>query len=111
MIVVPQGFEPLVTAADDRDVSTLAFRGPELLVRESDFTPAEESLVLPMADPARIEPVGRWRGRYYRSVWLDPGVAAPAGHRFAGLRGFFGRAEDEFVAIAGRAAQLAEWAR
>lgn len=111
MILMPSAFEPLSGGALEGPATTLAFRGAEMLVRDADFAPADEKLVLDLVPPERIEPVGRWEGRLYRSAWLDPRTEPPAGHRFAGLRGFFGRADDAFVAIAGRGVQVAEWAR
>ena len=112
MIVIPQDFEPLAGMGEDaQDGVTLAFRAGELLVSDGDLAPAAPSLVQPLVDPARVETVGRWNGRVFRAAWLDADVDVPEGHRFTGLRALFGKADDAFVAIAGRAVQLAEWAR
>ena len=53
------------------------------------------------------------------TVWLDPGapqrtepdIEAPQGYAFRKLRGLFGVLDDHGMAQAGRAYQIAEWAR
>ena len=111
MIVTPHAFEPLAVAPGVAPAVTFAFRGTELLVREPEIDLADPPSVAAIADPARIEPVGLWSGRYYRTTWVDAGVSPPPGHAFKGLRSLFGRLDDPMMAIAGRAFQLADWAR
>jgi NAD+ diphosphatase len=112
MIVTPPSFEPLAHAADEPNTLTLVFRAHEILLREPEGTlgdaPAVPSLA---ASIAGMEPIGRWSGRLYRAAWVPPGVEAPAGYHFRGLRSLFGRLDDALVAIAGRGFQLADWAR
>jgi NAD+ diphosphatase len=111
MIATPRGFEPLALAADDAQPVTLAFRGNELLLREDDLGPPHHDVLRPSLDAERLEPIGRWNGRYFRATWLEAAATAPPGHAFRGLRSLFGRSDEAFVAIAGRALQIADWAR
>ena len=46
-----------------------------------------------------------------RSAHVEPGIEAPQGYAFRKLRGLFGVLDDHGMAQAGRAYQIAEWAR
>ena len=112
MIVTPPSFEPLLDAIEHPAPRTFVFRGNDLLVHES--TPA-----LPAADAVdalalaqeSLLPVGRWDGVYCRTGWVPRETAAPPGHAFRGLRSLFGRCDEPMLAVAGRAFQIADWAR
>jgi NAD+ diphosphatase len=112
MIRTPDDFEPLLDAVERPRTLTFTFRGPQLLVRQADAGLPEaavcESLTLP-AD--RIQPVGLWNGSYCRAAWVPRETEPPAGHEFKGLRGLFGRLDEPMLAVAGRAFQVADWAR
>ena len=112
MIVTPSGFMPLVDAVEHDAPITFAFRGNELLVRDADGglpdAPALDGV--PIAEDA-VHPVGLWDGRYCRAAWLARDAIAPAGHAFRGLRSLFGRLDEPMLAVAGRAFQIADWAR
>lgn len=112
MIVTPATFTPVLAALEHPAPMTFLFRGDEVLVREGDFAfpdvPACESLGI---TAALCIPVGLLGGVYCRTASLPQGAAPPEGFVFAGLRALFGRADDEVVAIAGRARQITEWAR
>jgi NAD+ diphosphatase len=58
-----------------------------------------------------VHPVGLWNGAYCRAAWVPKDAAAPAGHAFKGMRGLFGRLDEPMLAVAGRAFQIADWAR
>src|SRR5262249_45587977 len=45
------------------------------------------------------------------AAWLPAEMAPPAGHAFKGLRSLFGRLDETLLAVAGRAFQIADWAR
>jgi NAD+ diphosphatase len=112
LIVTPQGFVPLFTPEPHPAPATYVFRGAHLLVRSGDFALPEARVVSAMQVPEdRTLPVGRHRDTYVRSAWVDAQTQAPAGHEFRGLRTLFGHVDDEALAIAGRAFQVAEWAR
>ena len=46
-----------------------------------------------------------------RGAHVEPGIEAPQGYAFRKLRGLFGVLDDHGMAQAGRAYQIAEWAR
>ena len=112
MIVTPAAFTALLDPVEHDAPLTFAFRANELLIRDSDASlagaPALASLPV---DPANILPVGLWNGTYCRAAWLPKDAVAPEGHVFKGLRSLFGRLDEATLAIAGRAFQLADWAR
>ncbi|APW40495.1 NADH pyrophosphatase [Rhodoferax koreense] len=83
------------------------FRGDELLVRQ-------DAAELPAAFepvPDAFLPVGVLEGRYARATWLAREAVAPEGFEFRKLRSLFGVMDEGLVAVAGRAYQIAEWAR
>ena len=112
MIVTPQGFVPLFAPEPHPTALTFVFRGAQLLLREG-------SLALPQPDAVasmriandRTLPVGRYHETYVRCAWVDADAQPPAAHEFRGLRALFGRFDDDMLALAGRAFQVAEWAR
>jgi NAD+ diphosphatase len=112
MISTPDTFEPLLDAIECRDTLTFAFRGNELLIRSHDAAlPEAGALEAVRIEADRLLPVGRWKGAYCCAVWLPKEAVAPEGHAFKGLRGLFGRLDEPLLAVAGRAFQIADWAR
>ncbi len=112
MLVTPPSFQPLLAPVDAPRVRTVAFRGPHALLRDTDLGLADESVVASLGlDPHRMLPVGLYDDTYWRTAWLPEDAAAPAGHVFKGLRTVFGRIDEATLALAGRAFQLADWAR
>jgi NAD+ diphosphatase len=112
LIVTPQGFVPLFVPESHPAPLTFVFRGGQLLVREGDASLPRAEVVASMRIPDdRALPVGRYHETYVRSAWLDADAQPPHGHEFRGLRGLFGRFDDDMLALAGRAFQVAEWAR
>ena len=113
MIVAPRDFQPLLAPVEAPQVHTFVFRRAELLVREHPTPALAEPTALrglPL-ERDRMLPVGLWQDAYWRTTWVDAEAAAPEGHAFRGLRSLFGRFDDALVAIAGRAFQIADWAR
>ncbi|HZZ91544.1 MAG TPA: NAD(+) diphosphatase [Usitatibacter sp.] len=112
MIVTPRGFVPLFTPESHPAPLTFVFRGPQLLVHAADLALPRPEVLAALAIPEdRTLPVGRYHDAYVRATSVDAQVQAPAGHEFKGLRSLFGHVDDEMLAIAGRAFQVAEWAR
>jgi NAD+ diphosphatase len=112
MLKTPSSFIPLMAPVEHADPLTLVFSDGRVLVREPDLAFASEDAVAQLALPdGRIHAVGLHEGRYVRAAWADSGAEAPAGHAFRGLRSMFGSVDDELLGLAGRAAQIAEWAR
>ncbi|HUP98329.1 MAG TPA: NAD(+) diphosphatase [Usitatibacter sp.] len=112
MIVTPDDFTALLDPVEHASPVTFAFRGNELLVREENGSVAGPDVLdaLPL-EPANVQPVGLWNGTYCRAAWVPKDTPPPAGHVFKGLRGLFGKLDEPTLAVAGRAFQIAEWAR
>jgi NAD+ diphosphatase len=115
MLQTPSAFSPLIRRHAHHEQHlphSFLFRGDELLLREDDLTLPEaglcEALGLP---PEKLHAVGILHDRYCHAAWLDGGTQPPAGFSFRKLRSLFGVWEDEMVALAGRAYQIAEWER
>ena len=112
MITTPPEFIPLVAALDHPGPRTFVFRVADLLVREADASLPDNGAIDALGiDPAHVHPVGRYGEEYFRVAFVPPDAPAPTGHAFTGLRRLWGRLDDAQLAIAGRAAQIAEWAR
>jgi len=112
LIVTPANFVPLVARAEGQGLRTFVFRHSDLLVRATDAALPDETTSGALGyDPSAEIPVGFWGKDYCRAIWLPKSAAAPEGYEFKGLRSLWTRVDDAFLAVAGRAAQLAEWAR
>jgi NAD+ diphosphatase len=61
--------------------------------------------------PGSVIPVGLLRKEYCCTAWVPKEATPPAGHVFKGLRTLWGRLDEETLAVAGRALQIADWAR
>lgn len=109
MIVTPDAFEALLDPVDHPAPRTFVFRGNELLVDEN-LVPAAEEAVARLA-PSSVLPVGLWNGTYCRVAWVERDTAPPPGHAFRSMRVLFGRCDEPTLAVAGRAFQIADWAR
>jgi NAD+ diphosphatase len=113
MIVTPSQFVPLLACANHASPRTFVFRAAaEILVRAADgeLPDAAELRALEI-DPAAIHPVGILDGAYFRVAYVPLETAAPAGYAFTGLRRLWGKVDEGVLAVAGRASQIAEWAR
>lgn len=113
MIATPPSFTPLIhPPAEAANARTFAFRGSELLLTdpamEVPVASIRESLAV---EASRLLPVGLYDGAYCEAVWLERDAEPPAGHAFRGLRSLFGRMDEALLAVAGRAFQIADWAR
>ena len=112
MIVTPPTFRPLVAPEARGTVKTFAFRGNEILIREHDLAlpdrAASDSLGV---TDSNAFPVGLLGADYCRAAWLVKETQAPDGFVFKGLRSLFGRMDEHLLAVAGRAFQIADWAR
>ncbi len=112
MIATPPSFLPLLAPVDAAEVRTFAFRGHELLVRDEGLALPDAQVLDTLAlDAAQVLPVGLLDGAYCRAAWVAREAAAPTGFAFRGLRSLFGRWDEPLLAVAGRAFQVADWAR
>ena len=110
MLKTPDAFVPLLTAKGHDNPLNFIFHAGRLLLRE-DGTLPHGADGLTAVDPARLQPVGLLAGRYCQTAWADSEDAAPPGYVFTGLRSLLWTMDEALVAVAGRAAQIAEWAR
>jgi len=112
LILTPGDFQPLLAPVEHARTRTFVFRKFDILLREEGLELPEEPAVASLPIDARdVHPVGIWNGEYYRTTWVPADTAAPPGHVFKGMRALFGVRDEGMLGIAGRAAQIAEWAR
>jgi NAD+ diphosphatase len=112
MLHTPAEFTPHISPIDHPNPVTLIFRGDELLLHDADLTAANAAICAELAIcTEQIHPVGTFADTYYQAAWVTRETQPVAGYSFKKLRPLFGVVEDQFVAIAGRAYQIAEWAR
>ncbi|MCG2586634.1 NAD(+) diphosphatase [Massilia sp. TS11] len=113
MLQTPADFEPVLTALAHPAPESFVFHEGKLLLRESDLALPGPELTAALALPQdRLLPVGLLYGkRYYQTSWLDGVFTPPVGYAFYGLRSLFAELEADLLGVAGRAFQIAEWAR
>ena len=111
MLQTPPTFTPLIQPQIHFNTMTLVFHRDRLLLRDADGTPAPPAVTDALAiAPERVHAIGLWDDCYYQAAWVDDD-APPAGYSYHGLRSLFGRLDDHLLGLAGRAAQIVEWAR
>jgi NAD+ diphosphatase len=112
MLVTPAGFVPLLAAQSAPRSLTFIFREHELLIGEADLALPDESACAALGVSAEQRlPVGLLGGHYCAAAWVGRDTAPANGYVFSGLRRLFGAIDDARLAVAGRAFQIAEWAR
>ncbi len=112
MLQIPASFTPLHTPLNHADAHTFVFRGDELLLHATDLTLPDASVcALVGIDAAALHPVGLWEERYCRTAWVAKDAVPNAGYEFRKLRTLFGAIDERLLSVAGRAYQIAEWAR
>jgi NAD+ diphosphatase len=109
MLKTPASFQPLVTAQQHSDPLNFIVHGNRLLLREDGGVP-HGAHGLEAVDPARLHAIGLLDGRYCQTAWLDTDEAPP-GYVWTPLRSLLGVMDDALTGVAGRALQIAEWAR
>jgi NAD+ diphosphatase len=114
MLQTPASFFPLHAGdtAPQNDAHTFVFRGDELLVHAERLTlPDDDAFRALGADSDAVHAVGLWEQRYCRAAWVAPHAEPAPGYAFTKLRALFGSVDEQLLSIAGRAYQIAEWAR
>ncbi|MRW84535.1 NAD(+) diphosphatase [Pseudoduganella sp. FT26W] len=112
MLQTPATFQPVIRPQDHDEPLTFVFHRGELLLRNSILgLPAAADLAALHLAPERLHALGLWEGRYYQATWLDQATLPGPEFGYHGLRALFGVVDDGFLGVAGRAAQLVEWAR
>ena len=112
MLLTPATFIPLIQPEAHDRARTFVFHRGELLLRNATLgLPDPDTVAALGLPPERVHPLGKWEGAYYQLAWLDQPLALDGEHGYHGLRSLFGAVDDGFLGLAGRAFQLAEWAR
>lgn len=112
MLHTSNSFTPVIVAQAHLPSHTFIFQRDRLLLREFDQSLPDASLfeILEIS-PQRLHPVGLWQQNYYQTTWVEHNAEAPPGYVFLNMRALFGVVGDDFLGLAGRACQLAEWSR
>ncbi|MCY7307377.1 MAG: NADH pyrophosphatase, partial [Rhodoferax sp.] len=112
MLCTPSNFVSLLIAQSHTAPLNLVFYGDALLVADGDLSlPDNLALAHLLITPERCLPVGLLDGRYCQTTWIGPAHSLLEGYAFRRLRSLFGAIDDTLLAVAGRAYQIAEWAR
>jgi NAD+ diphosphatase len=117
MLTTPAGFTSLLASQQHEAPTSFVFCGDELLVMQSDLSlPAPLVLGGLGLAPERFFPVGAISEQYCQTSWIGKGELAASqleasGLVFKKLRALFGTMDEAMLSIAGRAFQIAEWAR
>jgi NAD+ diphosphatase len=111
LIVTPRDFSPRLAPLAHERPHTFAFRGSQVLLREADLALPDASALDGIVDPERVLPVGTLGDAYFRTTWVPETTQPIPGFDFIGLRPLFGKLDDAMLAVAGRAFQIADWAR
>jgi NAD+ diphosphatase len=112
MLQTPASFTPLITRQEHDDPLNFLFHKGKLLLRDPEMALPDKAALLGLdVDPQRLQPVGLLDGRYAQTGWLDT-ETVPEGYAWHSLRSLlFGTMDEALVGVAGRAVQIAEWAR
>jgi len=113
MLLTPPHFLPLYAPQPCAHEHIFVFRGGALLVREADLALPDEAACIALGvQLAEARAVGMLGEHYCRTAWVEPASAEPGnGFAFRPLRSLFGAIDIHLAAVAGRAFQIAEWAR
>lgn len=113
MLVTPADFTALIEAHDHSGHTHLSFVFCDggLLIHESSLDLPDDSALAALGSGLHFEPVGTLGAALCRTAWLPAGASVPDGYRFTRLRALFGSLDTPRLAVAGRAFQIAEWAR
>jgi NAD+ diphosphatase len=112
MLQTPATFTPLMAPRDAADPLTFLFHGNQVLVRDEDLSLPDAAAVAELElGPHQLLPVGLLGERYVQAGWVERDAVPNGGYGWRGLRSLFGELDDDILGLAGRAFQLAEWAR
>ena len=112
MLKTPASFSPRHTPQAHPDPRTFVFRGDELLIHESGLALPDATACASLdLQIARVHPVGVLDGGYYQTTWVGHDTVATPGYVFKRLRALIGALDESLIALAGRAFQIANWAR
>ncbi len=108
MLHTPANFLPSCALDDAPDALHFLFHQGRLLLREADLALPRSTLGLAITP---LQALGRLDGLSCVGACVEGEVEAPAGYSWRGLRSLFGEMDDGLLGVAGRALQVADWAR
>ena len=112
MLRTPAAFTSLLHPAQHAAPLNFVFSADSLLVCDEDLSlPGNEVLAAMDLHELLFQPIGLLEGRYCRASWLPRGVEPIDGFAFRKLRAMFGAMDEALLSVAGRAFQIADWAR
>jgi NAD+ diphosphatase len=112
MLKTPDSFTSLLARQAHPAPVSFIFCGDELLVEAAGVALPSSDLVHGLGlQAAQFFPVGMLGTQYCQTAWLPTGSAAPPGFRFRKFRSLFGAMDEALLSVAGRAFQIANWAR
>jgi NAD+ diphosphatase len=111
MLKTPPSFTPLMAPQEHADPLSFIFHGGRLLLREHDLALPDAAMLGKLGlDPANVQPVGLLGERYCQAGWVERDEL-PEGYAWRSLRSLFADFDESMLGLAGRASQIAEWAR
>ena len=112
MLQTPASFAPLMAPQDHAEPLTFLFHQGKLLVREDDLSLPDAAAVAGLRLAShQLHPVGLLGGRYCQAGWAVHDALPGPGFGWRALRSMFGAMDEDLLGLAGRASQIAEWAR
>ena len=112
MLRTPASFTPLMAPQGHAEPLTFLFFHGKMLVREADLTLPDGAAVARLELGAhQLHPLGLLGGRYCQAGWVERDETPAGGFGWRGLRSMFGAMDEDLLGLAGRASQVAEWAR
>ena len=114
MLRTPSSFTPLMAPlvpAPDADALTFIFQRGKLLLHAQSLALPAASELAGLGLSGQLHAVGLFGGRYCQTAWCDLEASPLAGYEWRSLRSLFGEFSEDLMSVAGRASQIAEWAR
>jgi len=111
MLRTPTTFTPLMAPVEHPDPLTFIFHRGKLLVHETELSLPPASVLGQLGIGDGLHAVGMFGDRYCQTVSSDQEHVPAHGYAWRGMRSLFGELSDEMMSVAGRASQIAEWAR
>jgi NAD+ diphosphatase len=114
LLLTPVQFSPLVSHPESKFHSTLSFvfRGDELLIQAASASLPEASSIAALAiAPDGFHPVGFLGSAFCQAASVGAEQAPPPGCQFSKMRALWPVMSHDLLAVAGRAFQIADWAR
>ena len=112
MIETPPAFRAIVAPVNHPGCVSFVFRGGDLLVQgETCAIPPSSACAHLGVDAASALPVGLFGETYCNAAWVEDDVQPGEGFAFTPLRRLWGRLDEGWLAVAGRAYQIAHWSR